>query len=373
MIKRILLVGGGTGGHVSPLVAVAQELQKQAQSTGIDLRLQMMGDGTLLHQSAQELGIISHQVSAPKWRRYFSLLNILDIFKIPLGILQASFFVWLFMPDIVFAKGGYASFLPLLAAKIFFIPVYLHESDAIPGATNRFFANGARTVFLSFKEVQSLLPKARTEVVGKPIRQEILNALSMNHDEAVRHFGFDIKIPTIFITGASQGSQKINETILLMVIELTKEFQVIHQTGSQNFEDIQKNIEVIEKEEEKTFGPQVKQRYHPVASLSAEEMGFAYSAADVVVSRASSSIFEAVIFGKPLVVIPLSTSAGGHQVANAQIFGKVGAYVIEENNLTPHILLNEIKEAIKTKNGDALRSLSPTDAAIRIAGVLIGA
>src|SRR3989344_9687045 len=128
---RILLTGGGSGGHVYPLIAVAEELQKQAVQKSIELELRFVGADGLIRDAASSIGIKSQVIAAPKWRRYTSAENFTDILKAPLGLLQAAAYVWSYMPDLIFSKGGYDSFLPALAARIFRIPVIIHESDVM--------------------------------------------------------------------------------------------------------------------------------------------------------------------------------------------------------------------------------------------------
>ncbi len=136
-IGRILLLGGGSGGHVFPLIAVANALKEKSQQTGLSLELMVLGEGKFMKTAAAEAGLNFKPILAGKLRRYFSPLTILDIFKTPAGFFQALWHVFWFMPDVVFAKGGYASLPGALVAKLYFIPLFVHESDSIPGLANR--------------------------------------------------------------------------------------------------------------------------------------------------------------------------------------------------------------------------------------------
>lgn len=376
--NRILLTGGDTGGHIYPLVAIAEELQKQSNETNFVIEIKFMGDSqtdstgsNIFKQEAGKLGIKYQKIISPKWRRYFSIENFIDIFKFPIGLAQALFYVWLFMPDGVFSKGGSASFLPVLAAKIFMIPLIIHESDAVPGKSNLFFGKFAKKVFLSLEKAQSYFKPGITEVVGNPIRPEILT--QRDKSVARQAFSLDPLKQTILITGASQGSKIINNTIMLMVVELVKKFQVIHQTGPNNFKEINQQLEKIVLEGKDSYGQEIQRNYRLYPLLDANQISLAYKAADVVVSRAGSSIFEIAAAGKSTVLIPLKTSASDHQLANAKEIAKFGATIIEEDNLTPHILLNEIEKAYEKRAelGEKIKQFSRLGAVTVIAKYLI--
>lgn len=366
MATRILLAGGGTGGHVYPLVAVAEELKKSG-----DVQLQFIGDGALLKREAAALGVKFRQVLAPKWRRYFSPANLLDVWKLPLGILQAFFHLWVFMPDVIFVKGGYASFLPALIGRLFLIPLVVHESDAVPGWTNLFFGKKAKKVLIAFEAARKYFPTGTVEFVGNPIRSQIL--VASDGPSAKTHFSLDPAKPTVLITGASQGAQPLNGTLLLAAVELVKKFQIIHQTGPDNFAAVEQELKKIMAEGENSYGPGLAAGYRLYPAFEAGEMALAYSAADVVVCRAGSSIFEIAAHGKPLVLVPLPHAANGHQLANAREAAKFGAIIIEQANLTPHILINEIENACQNRQslGGKIKELARVDAAAAIANLLL--
>src|SRR3989304_9041483 len=140
MAYRVLLVGGGSGGHVYPLIAVARALQDQAKAQGKKVNVKLMGDGPFVARAAKEAGLSYTGIIAPKLRRYASAGNMLDVLKIPVAIAQSLWKLLWFMPDVVFAKGGYTCAFPTLAARFYMIPVFLHESDAVPGLANRMMA-----------------------------------------------------------------------------------------------------------------------------------------------------------------------------------------------------------------------------------------
>ena len=363
-MHRILLVGGGTGGHIYPLIAVAEELK--------DSEIKFLGSGDLLKQAASEAGFKAILILSPKWRRYFSFQNFLDILKFPVGFFQALYNIWRFMPDIIFAKGGYASFLPALAGKIFAVPIIIHESDSIPGRVSAVLGKWARKVFLSFEGSKRYFDESKCEVVGNPIRRGLL--AGGDRSTALNAFSLNPAKSAVFITGASQGAQKINEVLALALVELTKDFQIIHQSGPKNYDEMNKQVVSIIKEGKDVFGPQIQSNYRLYPILDRNQLALAYAASDVVVSRASSQVFEIAAVGKPAIVVPLKNSAGGHQLSNAREFAKFGATVIEEDNLTPHILINEIQKAFENRAelSQKIKQFSKPDAANKIAQYLLG-
>ncbi len=254
-----MLAGGGSGGHVYPLVAIAEELQRQAKERGKTVVLQFIGDGDMLREAAKESGISFRQVTAPKWRRYASFKNYLDLFKIPFSIFQAFFYVFLFMPDVMLVKGGYASFFPALAAKFMAIPLVVHESDSIPGGVNRWWGKRARRVFLSFEHAKQYFRADRSEVVGNPIRPVIEEPLEQGAAKQI--FGFGDEKPVIFINGGSQGAQALNELVVTNLVEFTKKFFIIHQCGAGNFASVKEQVDAILKEEAQTFAGEIRRSY----------------------------------------------------------------------------------------------------------------
>jgi len=356
MAYRIALLGGGSGGHVYPLVAVAQELQKQSVERGVSLELQFWGEGSFLEREAKNIGISYKNIQASKWRRYFSIYNFIDLLKIPIGFIQSLFYVWLFMPDAVFVKGGYASVIPAIVSKIFMVPIFVHESDAIPGKSNLLVSRLARKIFISFESSGAYFNPAKTLITGNPVRSEITG---MSKEEALNFFGFSSSRPTVFIIGGSQGAQIINKIIIEGLLGLLKDFNVIHQVGEKNLGFIKSQTENIIKEGERSsmdYEGLVKNFYKFFSVLNVEEINYAYSASDVVVTRAGAgSLFEISMLGKPVIIIPILNSASNHQFANAEELKKYGATVIEEPNLTTHILSDQIKETYKNRDGISQR------------------
>ncbi len=332
MIK-ILFTGGGTGGHFYPLIAVAEEVNKIVDERKIsNVRLFYFSDSPYDKEALFVNQIMYKEIKTGKLRTYFSIQNFFDIFKTIGGVISGFFAVFDVYPDVVFAKGAYASFPTLFAARLLGIPVIIHESDAAPGRVTSWAGNFAKYIAVSYKESFQFFPKDRTAHTGQPIRPEL------EHPSAggLEYLGLESGVPVIFILGGSSGAQIINEAILGVLPELVKKYQVIHQTGKLNFDEVSKRSALI------LAGSEYKSRYKPFAFLNLLAMRMAAGVASIVISRAGSTIFEIAAWGIPSIIIPFTNSNNDHAKKNAFAYARAGAaVVIEEKNLTPHILLSE--------------------------------
>ena len=358
--KRIVLVGGGSGGHVFPLMAVAESLQKLAAQQGQNLELILLGEGKFFEEAAKKSGLKYRKIMAGKMRRYFSFANLFDLPKILIGLVQSFWYLFWLMPDLVFTKGGYASVPPAIAAKFFFIPLYIHDSDSVPGAANRLIGRWAKKVFVSFEMAKQYFPVGKTELTGNPIRLEVLRG---DRNQALQFFQLSDQLPTVLVLGGSQGAQKINELIIQSAPKLTEKFQVIHQTGELNYEAVKKSTEQIK-----------SVNYHPYPFLDSSSLPLAYAVADVVVSRAGANLLsEIAALGKPAVVIPIKKSTANHQFYNAVEFSKYGGIIIEEDNLVPSVLVDQIEKAYQNRVeiGAKIRGFANLDAADKIGAELL--
>ena len=335
---KIVLLGGGSGGHFFPLIAVVDALRKAADEQRIvTLDLTLMGEKPFDVEILREEEISFEEIPAGKIRRYFSLLNILDSIKTIRGVFHALWRFTLSPPDLVFSKGGYDSFPALVAARILRIPVSIHESDAVPGMVNAWAAKFARRIGISFPETATHFPQDKVALTGNPIRRNILGG---SHDEALDMFDLETGIPTVLIFGGSQGAQKINDAVMLALLELVEFVQIIHVTGAMHIEATKAETGIVL---EKSIH---KGRYHPYAFLNPAQLRNAAFIGDVAVSRAGAgSIFEIAAWRLPAILIPLSLAAQDHQRENAYSYARTGAAeVLEETNLTPHVLISEIRK-----------------------------
>lgn len=342
---KIVLTGGGTGGHFYPIVAVAQEINEIVKENRLLApSLYFMSTDPYNEGLLFENSIIFEKTTSGKIRRKPSflnyILNFFDLWKIGLGSISAVWKMFLIYPDVVFGKGGYTSFPALLAARLLRIPVVIHESDSRPGKVNAWAGRFARRIAISYPEAVQYFPKEKTAYTGNPIRKEIQNSLAEGAHELL---GLDPNIPTILILGGSQGAKFINEVIMNTLPELVEKYQVIHQTGKNNFVVVEETKEVV------LQGNKNKARYRAFDYLDVLKLRAAASACDIVISRAGSVIFEIACWGKPSIIIPIPEATSHDQRSNAYSYARSGAAeVIEEKNLTEGIIISEIDRILSS-------------------------
>ena len=375
---KILFTGGGTGGHIFPIIAVAREMRKiQFSSSAKDMEslnffyLGPKDDFAEILLSQEEIRVKS--ILAGKLRRYVTFSSLLQnfvdlLFKTPIGFFQAFSHIFFTSPDFIFSKGGYGSLPAVFAGRILGIPIFLHESDSAPGLANRILSRSASIIFTSFPKTANF-PASKTILVGNPIRREILDG---SVEEAQRIFSTKRNKPLILILGGSQGAQRINDVILDIFSELLNNFEVIHQCGEQNFKGVRAESNIIMNKEQEP-------RYHLYPFLREEELKHALKACDLIISRAgSSSIFEIAAVGKPSILIPLPEAAQNHQAKNSLIYAQGGAaLLIEEANLTHNFFLGKLKYLFSNpgeleRMGELALKFSKPDAARIIAQDIIG-
>jgi UDP-N-acetylglucosamine--N-acetylmuramyl-(pentapeptide) pyrophosphoryl-undecaprenol N-acetylglucosamine transferase len=325
---------------VYPLVAVAQALKRQ----DAQVQVKLMGDGVFVKRAAQDAGLPFTTITAPKLRRYTSAANVLDLFKVPAALIQSLWKLFWYMPDAVFAKGGYTSVFPVLVARLYLIPVYLHESDAVPGMGNTMLAKRAKLIFTSFEKSTAAFGDFATMLVGNPVRElgnpdkgASLKAFSLATDKA-----------TVLIIGGSQGATQINDVVVEGLVQLMQAgFQIIHQCGDANFEDVSKAVEQVITEGDASYGELIKAQYRAYPFLDAQQLATAYAACDIAVTRASANILtELATLGKPMIIVPLANAAQNHQAENAAEMTRYGGIVMSGVNVTPHLLLAQLKELL---------------------------
>ncbi len=357
---KIVFTGGGTGGHFYPLVAIAESVRSIAQERHlIAPKLYYLAPSTFDAEALFENEISFVTVPAGRVRRYFSFKNFTDIFVTASGFLMAYFSLLRIYPDVIVSKGGFASVPVVLAGALLGIPIIIHESDAQPGRANLFAARFAYRIAVSFESTASFFPaKVRSKIAltGIPIRHAIAHPETEGAKELL---GLDMSVPTILILGGSSGSIRINETILASLPELVAFANVIHQTGKENFDMVQKTSPLIL---EKNSAAE-QHRYHPFAYLNVLSIRRASGAADLVISRAGmTAITEISLWKKPSILIPIPESISHDQRTNAYTYAKTGAtLVIEETNLTPHVLVAEAKRLLSDKTSLSFMSEHASD------------
>ena len=331
---KILFTGSGTGGHVYPLVAIAREIRRIYPKK--DLEFFHLGPkDDFSHILLSQEDFILKTIVSGKLRRYFDFKNFIDIlFKIPFGFIQSLFIILKIKPDLVFSKGGSGSIAVTCAARILRIPVFIHESDVVPGLSNQKAAKWAKKIFTSFEKTE-YFDLEKITVTGNPIRKEILDGDKKIAEEI---FSLSLTKPIFLIMGGSQGAEKINDFVLLILNNLLKDYEIIHVTGTQNLKQTSNEALVIEDTD-------LQKYYHPIGFLDEEKIKHAYKAADLIISRAGSgSIFEIAAVGKPSILVPLPSAAGNHQAKNAYAYAENGAaMVIEQENLTPNFFIENVE------------------------------
>lgn len=340
---KILLTGGGTGGHFYPLIAIAEELNNLAEKEKIiDLKLYYMSDDPYDKHMLFENRITYVQIPAGKMRTYFSIKNFFDMFSTAAGAFFGFLSMFFIYPDVVISKGGYAAFPACFAAKLLRIPVIIHESDSSPGRLNLWTAKFAKRIAVSWGEAAEKFPKDKVALTGQPIRKAIIQA---NPEGAHDFFKMASKLPVIFIYCGSQGAEMINSNVLQILPELLTKYQIIHQTGPKLYDEVISRSKLVLEN-----NPNIS-RYKPIAYLNNLTIRMASGASDLIIGRAGSTIFEIASWGVPSIIIPITNSNGDHQRKNAYSYARTGACeVIEEGNLSPHVLVSEIDRLMGNKD-----------------------
>jgi len=335
-MKRIVIAGGGTGGHIFPSLSIIKKIRELSQEK---VEIIYIGSGSKLEQPLYEISDRSYTIVVGKWRRYFSIQNIFMPFKTLWGWFQSLMFLVREMPDVVFSKGGYVSFPVAFAALVYRIPVVIHESDAIPGITNRMLGKLSKKIAVGFDHAREYFMETKIVVTGNITQPDITQG---DPNRARDRFSLSESKPVILVLGGSQGSQEVNENITEILEEILPFAQVLHQTGESKLEETKKRV--ITREGVKPG----RRGYHPVGFLSQEEMRDALSVANLVISRSgATSIAELAACRKVSLLIPLASSANDHQRMNAFLVAeKDGALVLEGGNLSRGILLGKVKRLL---------------------------
>ena len=340
---KILLTGGGTGGHVFPLIAIAEELNRIADEDRIlNMKLYYMSDTPYAPELWEQQFVTFIPISAGKLRVYFSFKNFIDIFKTFFGTIGALFKVFNLYPDVIISKGGYAAFPVLVAAKLLRIPVIIHESDTVPGRVNIWSGKFAKRIALSYPEAVEYFDKAKVSITGQPVRKSLVYATRVG---TKAFFDLDENIKTIGIFGGSQGAKVINDVVTQLLPELLQKYQIIHQTGVSQYEEVRTDASVILRDNV------TRTRFKPFATLNDLQTKMFGGACDLIISRAGSSLFEIAAWGVPSIVIPYAIAHGDHQRKNAYHYARTGACtVIEEINLSSSVLRNQIEFILEHKD-----------------------
>ncbi len=365
-MKKIVLTGGGSGGHFYPLIAVAEELQKY-NLTSEEFKLFYLGPDPYNQEALDKNKIKFVKVPSGKKTKYFSLGNIFTPFKVIWGTLKAIKKLYFIYPDVVFSKGSYTSLPVVLAAAFLRIPIVIHESDTKAGTANKIAARFARYIAIAYSDAAPFFPQEKTALIGIPLRK----AIQVRPANPAAALGLPTDKPIIFITGGSLGAERINDLVLNSLDELLPHYTIVHQVGDANTEKVEQSAATL------IADGQLLSHYFVRGHLTGEEMGLAQAAASIIISRAgSTSIFEIAEEGKPSIIIPIPEKISHDQRTNAYAYARSGAaHVIEEHNLTDHLLFAEINRimsdrALYTKMSVAATTFAKPKAAEKVAKIL---
>ncbi len=337
---RVLVSGGGTGGHIYPALAIATQLRTQHQAEILFLG----SDDGLENEIVPAAGFRLATVKAGKLRRYLSFKTITGVLRVPLGMIQAFRIVRKFRPDAAFTSGGYVAVPAALATRLNGVPLLLHQQDVPPNLSNRLAAPLATRISVAFADSLPYFPARKTLVLGNPIRQSMLDVRATTPQQARTSLGFDAATPLLLVTGGSQGARHLNQVVCHALPQLLAHCQVLQISGKDLYNETRSLANSVLADQDEAL----QQRYRLVPYLN-EEMPLAMQAADLVLCRSgASTLTELAILGKPSILVPLPPAIGSSpQEANAAMFGrKQAALVILNDDLKPEILVERVKSIL---------------------------
>lgn len=326
-MKRIVLTGGGTAGHVTPNMALVPALEKE----GYKISYIGSKDG-MEKKLIEDIDLPYYGISSGKLRRYFDVKNFTDPFRVMKGYFDAKKTLKKLRPDVVFSKGGFVTVPVVIAAKHLGIPVIIHESDMTPGLANKLSIPSASRVCCNFPETVKHLPEGKAVLTGSPIREELFTG---SRETGLKLCDFTSSRPVLLIIGGSLGSVAINNAVRENIDELLEDFQIIHICGKNNLETMLAG----------------KSGYCQFEYVK-KELKHLFACADVIISRAgANAICELLALRKPNILIPLGLNASrGDQILNAQSFQRQGySYVLNEEEVTSKSLLNAVHEVYENR------------------------
>ena len=349
-MKKILLTGGGSAGHVTPNIALFPSLK----DLGYEIQYIGSYDG-IEKKLIEELGIPYTGISSGKLRRYMSAKNFSDPFRVIKGYSEAKKFLKKYKPDIVFSKGGFVSVPVVKAAKKYKIPVIIHESDMTPGLANKLSMSSASIVCYNFPETAEYLPQEKSRLTGTPIREELKHG---NKLHGLDLCGFNANKPVVMVVGGSLGAQAINSSVRDALPELLKTYQIVHLCGKGKVDDSFLDIEGYKQFE-----------------YIKDEMKDLFAMADLIISRAgANAICEIAALRKPNILIPLpATASRGDQILNAASFEKQGfSVVLPEEDVTTKNLIDSIHDLYNSRQKyiDAMSGAKTSNGVSLIIGII---
>jgi UDP-N-acetylglucosamine--N-acetylmuramyl-(pentapeptide) pyrophosphoryl-undecaprenol N-acetylglucosamine transferase len=351
MTPSIVFTGGGTAGHVTPNMALIQEFQQDGWN--VDYIGSAQG---IEKEMIQTMGVPFHAVSSGKLRRYFSIKNFIDPFKILAGMVQSFCLFQKLKPDVVFSKGGFVAFPVVVGAWLNRIPVVAHESDMSPGLANKLSFPFVTKICLTFDAAKKHFKNQdKIEVTGTPIRKELFEG---NKTKGLQLCHFDMEKPCLLVIGGSLGAGSINKSVRMALNELIKEFQIIHICGKG-----------------KTDSSLADLKGYIQFEYVNEELADLFAATEVVISRAGANLLcELLALGKPHVLVPISSQVTrGDQIQNARYFQGLGiSVVVQDDALNADTLLKALDEVMRNKSDidNKIKALNIASATNKIVAII---
>jgi UDP-N-acetylglucosamine--N-acetylmuramyl-(pentapeptide) pyrophosphoryl-undecaprenol N-acetylglucosamine transferase len=333
---RVLVSGGGTGGHIYPALAVAMQLREEYQAEILFLG----SDDGLETEIVPAAGFRLATIKAGKLRRYISWETITGVMRVPVGMIEAINLVGQFRPGVAFTSGGYVAVPAGLAARFERVPLLMHQQDVPPNLSNRLVAPLATRISVAFADSLTYFPARKTLQLGNPLRQAMLDVRRTPPQEARRALGFERQEPLLLVTGGSQGARHLNQTVGKALPDLLAHCQVLQISGNALYNETRELCESVLAAQDEA----VRRRYRLVAYLN-EEMPLALQAADLVLCRSgASTLSELAALGKPSILVPLPPAIGSSpQEANAEMFGRnQAARVMKDGDLKPQVLVENV-------------------------------
>lgn len=333
---RVLISGGGTGGHIYPALAVATRLRDEYQAE----ILYLGSDDGLETRLVPAAGLRFATIKAGKLQRYLSWRTVTGVARVPVGMAQAVGIVRRFRPHVAFTSGGYVAVPAGLAARLNGVPLLMHQQDVPPNLSNRLLAPLATRISVAFADSLRYFPARKTVHLGNPVRQEILDVRQVPSQEARSRLGLDPALPLLLVTGGSQGARHLNQVVCQALPGLLPSWQVLQISGKNLFDETRTLSEQTLAE----VSTELKGRYRLVPYMD-EEMPLALQAAEVVLCRAgAATLSELAALSKPSILVPLPPAIGSSpQEANADMFGRSrAAEVIRNIALKPDSILERV-------------------------------
>jgi UDP-N-acetylglucosamine--N-acetylmuramyl-(pentapeptide) pyrophosphoryl-undecaprenol N-acetylglucosamine transferase len=355
---KVIISGGGTGGHIFPAIAIANAVREARPDAEI---LFVGAKGKMEMEKVPAAGYEIIGLTVAGLQRKLTLRNLLFPFKLIAGMLQARKVVKDFRPDVAVGVGGYASGPVLRVASQSGVPCLLQEQNSYPGMTNKILAKKAKKICVAYPDMDRFFPAEKIILTGNPVRQDITG--DADKEEAISHFGLDADKKTVLVIGGSLGARSVNEGILKGLADLGEDVQLLWQTGKFYFEEISKRAE-------ETGVKNVK------VMPFIQKMDYAYSVADVVISRAGAlSVSEIAIAGKPAIFVPSPNVAEDHQTKNAKVMVDNNAALMIKDNETEKLISSAVEllkdESLLGSLGRNIKKYAKPDAAARIAEEVI--